>query len=64
MSFDPVNASFGFLLGITLTSLMFILFGMLSHFYQLADQIQEIVEQVKAESNDATGDKENGTTEK
>jgi hypothetical protein len=62
MSFDPVNASFGFLFGVIVTTLMFVLFGMLSHFYQLADQIQEIMNELKAAQDDATGDKENGNT--
>ena len=62
MSFDPVNASFGFLFGVIVTTLMFVLFRMLSHFYQLADQIQEIMNELKAAQDDATGDKENGNT--
>jgi hypothetical protein len=44
VSFDPINASAGFLVGVTLTALLFLLFGMLTHFYQLADQVQDIIE--------------------
>jgi|TARA_R100000329_G_scaffold33351_5_gene31116 hypothetical protein len=64
VSFDPINASAGFLVGVTLTALLFLLFGMLTHFYQLADQVQDIIEQVKGEADDPAGDQENGTTEK
>ena len=65
MSFDPINASAGFLAGVTLTALLFLLFGMLTHFYQLADQVQDIIQQVKGdEAHDPAGDQENGTTEK
>jgi hypothetical protein len=60
VSFDPINASAGFLVGVTLTALLFLLFGMLTHF----DQVQDIIEQVKGEADDPAGDQENGTTEK